>query len=229
MVKLIDGEVFIKSCNKREVKLGSEMAAEKIMVVDNTIYLKYGGSLIETRFMEPSGDSAIMLITKTVWQISEKSSEIFKNIIVQNLLGCNYMTIPLPNPVNSLFNVRFVAELRNQKVLDAKYENKVAVFSIFDQKTFEYKLLVLKGIDGTKYTARYINTVDSNEVNFTTLDNGICILIYDNQMEIFSNMIDSTKVKLIKDKELSTNMNLCKRGVSTRFFTDNKLYSIGMK
>jgi len=48
-------------------------------------------------------------------------------------------------------------------------------------------------------------------------------------MEIFRNDPSVKQVKIIKDKELSSGMNLCKRGVSTRFFTDNKLYSIGMK
>jgi len=89
--------------------------------------------------------------------------------------------------------------------------------------------MVMVGVTKTKYVCRFINVNDMNEVNFVTLDNGIVILIYDDQMEIFSNNPDSIKVKIIKDKELNSDMKLCKRGVSTRYFIGNKLYSIGMK
>jgi hypothetical protein len=49
-------------------------------------------------------------------------------------------------------------------------------------------------------------------------------------MEVFSNQSSGTsKVKIIKDKELNSSMTLCRKGTSTRFFTTDKLYSIGMK
>ncbi len=227
-VKLEDGKVVIKPLTRvRHVTVGSPMAADDIMVVDNTIYLKLKGDLIETRFMDHHLNSSSLLITKTVWTISENSSQLFKNIIVQNILGSMHYFIPIPK--QSSVKMRRVFELDGCKVLDAKYENNVAVFSIFNQKTLEYKLLVLIGVDGINYKARLINTIGYSEVNFVTLDNGVVILIYDDQMEIFRNDPSIKQVKIIKDKELSSGMTLCKRGVSTRFFTDNKLYSIGMR
>ncbi len=227
LIKLEDEKVVIKPLTRdRHVTVGSPIAADDIMIIDDTIYLKLKGSLIETRFMDYNNSSSL-LVTKTVWTISEHSSQIFKNIIVQDILGNMHYFIPMPK--QSSVKMRRVFELDGCKVLDAKYELNTAVFSIFDQKTLEYKLLVLTGVDGTNYKARFINTIGYSEVNFVTLDNGVVILIYDDQMEIFSNKISSKKVKIIKDKELSSGMTLCKRGVATRFFTDNKLYSIGMR
>ena len=227
-IKLEDGKVVIKPLTRdRYVTVGSPMVADDIMIVDDTIYLKLKGDLIETRFMDHHLNSSSLLVTKTVWTISEHSSQLFKNIIVQDILGSMHYFIPMPS--KSQVKMRRVFELDGYKVLDGKYENNTAIFSIFNQKTLEYKLLVLTGVDEKYYKARYINTIGYSEVNFVTLDNGVVILIYDDQMEIFSNDPSTKKVKIIKDKELSSGMNLCKRGVSTRFFTDNKLYSIGMK
>jgi len=213
----------------KNVDLGSQISAEKIMIVDDTIYLKSEGNLVEMRFMDGTHLSQILLITKTVWSISEKSSQLFKNIIVEDLLGSKHVSIPLPNKAQSQLIRKRVVELDDYKVLDGKYRQDVAIFSVFNQTSLEYKLLVLTGITTNQYNVRIINTVDSNAVNFVTLDNGIVILIYDDQMEIFSNKPSSTKVKIIKDKELNSDMTLCKRGVSTRFFSGTKLYSIGMK
>jgi hypothetical protein len=229
-VKIENGEVELKSLAPSiKVYPGSAMAAEKMMIVDNTIYLKNKGDLIETRFAESSQITNILLVSKKVWSISENSSQLFKNIIVEDLLGSKHVTVPLPDKIHSRLIRNRVVELDDYKVLNAKYDHDVAVFSVFNQKDKEYKLMVMTGVTKTKYVCRFINTVDMNEVNFVTLDNGIVILIYDDQMEIFSNNPDSSKIKVIKDKELSSSMKLCKRGVSTRFFTDNKLYSIGMK
>lgn len=227
-VKIEDGKVVIKPLTRqRHVTVWSPMAADDLMIIDDTIYIKLKGDLIETKFMDHHLNSSSLLMPKTVWTISENSSELFKNIIVQNILGCKHYVIP--NPSKGQMNMRRLFVLDGYKVLDAKYENKVAVFSIFNQTSIEYKLLVLTGIEGAKYSSRYINTNGMAEVNFVTLDNGIVILIYDDQMEIFSNDISSKKVKIIKDKELSSNMILCKKGVSTRFFTDNKIYNIKMR
>jgi len=232
LVKLEDRKVVIKSLDKnRHVSLGSPMVADNIMIVDDTIYLKLKSDLIETRFMDSNQNSSSLLVTKTVWTISENSSQIFKNIIVQDILGSMHYFIPMPS--KNHVKMRRVFELDGCKVLDAKYELNVVVFSIFVRKTLEYKLLVLTEDNSINnygsYKARFINTVGYSEVNFVTLDNGVVILIYDDQMEIFRNDPSIKQVKIIKDKELSSGMTLCKRGVSTRFFTDNKLYSIGMR
>lgn len=230
LVKLENEKVVIKSLNtKVEVKLGSEMSADELFIVDDTIYIRQGGNLIEMRFLENTWSS--MLLTKTIWPISENSSQMFKGVIVQDLLGAKHISIPIPHPTNGrMITIRY-SELDGYKVLDAKYDNKVAIFSVFNSKTNEYGLFVLSNIENAKYDSRFINTNDLNQVNFTTLDNGIVILIYDYQMEIFSNQPSSgpSKIKIIKDPELDSSMSLCRRGVSTRFFTDNKLYSIKMK
>lgn len=230
LVKINNGEIELKSLSPSiKVYPGSQMSAEKMMIVDNTIYIKNKGDLIETRFSESSHITNILLVSKKVWSISENSSQLFKNIIVEDILGVKHVTVPLPDKVHSRLIRTRIVELDSYKVLDGKYDSDIAVFSVFRPRAMDYGLLVITGVSRKKYDCRFINTIDMNEVNFVTLDNGIVILIYDDQMEIFSNNTDSSKVKIIKDKELSSSMKLCKRGVSTRFFTDNKLYTIGMK
>ena len=227
LVKLEDKKVVMKSLDpKVDVTTGSEMIADDIFIVDDIIYLFHDGILNETRFMESTN---VLLISKNIWGISKNSSQLFKNIIVQDLLGNKYISIPEPHPINSTLTTIRCAALDGFKVLDAKYENKTAVFSVYDSLNKTYGLIVLTGATSPDHRVRVINTNDYQEVNFTTLDNGIVILIHSDKLEIFSNLLASNKVKIIHDKEVSSNMSLCKRGASTRFFTDNKLYSIGMK
>lgn len=229
LVKIENGMLEVKSIKKyMEVTLGSEMRADELFIVNNTIYVRLGGTLVETKFIETDGKT--LLISKNIWTISENSSQLFRCVIVQDLLGSKHVSIPEPRLDVSKFTTVRCEELDKYSILDAKYENYVTVFSVFNPEDNEYGLIVSIDLDRSNNHIRYIRTDDFNAVNFTVLDSGITILIYDDQMEVFSNNpLSSSKVKIIKDKELTSDMNLCRRGVSTRFFTDNKLYSIRMR
>jgi len=81
-----------------------------------------------------------------------------------------------------------------------------------------------------KYLIRMSNDIDYTPINFTTLDNGVCISItYDDAVEIFLNRIDKPDVKRIEDPAVNSTMKLCHDGVQVRFFSGNKIFSMKMK
>ncbi|MHA1816147.1 MAG: hypothetical protein ACTSX1_09095, partial [Candidatus Heimdallarchaeaceae archaeon] len=72
--------------------------------------------------------------------------------------------------------------------------------------------------------------VDYLPINFVTLDNGICIMINeDDSIEIFSNKLDKDEVKRIEDPDIHSTMKLTKDGVTAMFIKDKKVFSIKMK
>jgi len=222
LVKIQDGEVELHSlANHYTVAKGSSISAEEIMVIGNTIYLRSGENLLETYFMENTNSAT--LVIKNTWDIHKNASQFFKNVIVQNLLGSKFIAVP--DPYSGSFVNKRAPILDIYKILDAKYESGVCVISLSNNGN--YGLVVIPDMDDMN-SARFINTSDYSPVNFTVLDNGIVVIIYEDTLEIFSKD-KASKVKVIKDKQITTDMQLCKNGGSLRFFTDNKLYNIKMK
>jgi hypothetical protein len=227
LVDIKDGNIAVKSLsNHFDIKVGATIQAEELMVVNNTVYARNGGNFLETYFLENT--TSATLVVKNIWSIHENSSVFFKNLIVQDLLGSKYISIPIPNVKDSVFHNIRCAVLDNYKILDAKYEGGICVLSVSHIKDNAYGLIVITDIKDVENSNRFIATDDYNAVNFVALDNGIVLLLYEDTLEIFS-AAKASKVKMIKDKQLSTDMMLCKRGAAVRFFTDKKLYSIAMK
>ena len=80
------------------------------------------------------------------------------------------------------------------------------------------------------YDLRKIENVNFTGINFTVLDNGICIsLTEEEKIEIFSCQKDSQSIKSIDDPILEADMKLCHNGSQLMFAKGDKLYQISMK
>ncbi len=193
-----------------------------LMIASNILYLKNRGKLIEMTF-EVIGKT-IIPIAKKVWRIEETSSEMFSNVISQSVLGDAFLVIPHDSKCQTIK----APELNDYKVIDAKYENKVCV--IIGHKDGQYDKLVFKFDDNQKYTIRIIEDVDYLPINFVTLDNGVCIMINDDDsLEMFLNRTDKDDVKRIEDPDIHSTMKLTKDGTTAMFTKGNKVFSIKTK
>jgi hypothetical protein len=76
---------------------------------------------------------------------------------------------------------------------------------------------------------RKISDIDLMDLNFVVLDNGICIHLADDELEIFSNNINSASLTVIKKPGFEDDEKLFKDGTQVLFGKDNTLYSIKMK
>jgi serine/threonine protein kinase len=223
-----DEMLEFKALNKGYSWSGQEIAATDFMIIDNTLYAKNGGSLLEFEF-EDSND-IIKPMVKSVWSIMPQSSEVYSNIVYQSVLGKPYIVVPLPkhNGPSSCV-IKFIKELEGYKIVAAKYQSNVAMF--VGSKKGQYDRIILKFSDNHEdYSCRIMEDISNNSINFTVLDNGVCIFIFDDKnLEIFLTRYDKPAIKSIASEDITLEMKLYKDGNQLMFAKGNQLYSMKMK
>ena len=227
MVKIKDGFAEFYTPDRYYTLLPYVISATDKMIINNVLFLKNKEKLVELEFNVMNQNIAIS--PKVVWKIEPNSSQLFSNIVVQSILGKAYVAIPLANYHKTNFIIKAIPEFDEYKILDAKYENMVCMFIL--HKDGEYSLATLIFDNKyNKYAIRFKNGIDYTPINFTTLDNGVCISItHDEAVEIFLNRIDKTDVKRIEDPAIDSTMRLSHDGVKVRFFSGNKIFSMKMR
>jgi hypothetical protein len=224
-VKIENELLSLFDVTKKEA-INVNISCQEKLVIGNVIFAKYEGNLFEVTIDE-FGDK-ILAFVKHTWGVMPKSSQLLDNIIFQNVLGKSYLVIPHPeeSSKNSSCAIILAPELNGYRIIDGKYENKVAMLT--GNKGSVNSKFIFRFNGDSKYDCRIID--DSTSINFTVLDNGICISINDDDtIEVFSNNLASNKVNAIQDPDINQSMMLTKDGVRTLFFNQNKLYSLTMK
>ena len=223
LAKIENLNLYLRNLKTDEV-IDSGIRCTDKLLVDNTLYVKNEGNLIELVLTE-MGDK-ILPVVKTTWSVLPYSSILFNGVVYQNVLGKSHLSIPKPNSgVSSSCFVIAIPELDGHRILDAKYQNRVClVVGVKGSITTKFILTFDEKI--SSYQCRTIQ--DDSLVNFVTLDNGVCISINDDgSLELFKN--SDPKVKVIKDPDIRSTMILTHDGVKVMFFEQNKLYSLSMK
>lgn len=223
-VKVDKGKISLRDTKGNDLNI--DISCEEKMVIGNTIFVKFEGNLYELIINE-FGDRVVPSVKQT-WNIMPLSSQLFDNMIYQNVLGKAYIVIPHPEESlkNSSCSIVSVPELNGYRIIDGKYENKVCM--LIGNKGSVTSKFILRFSDDSKYDCRIVD--DSTFINFTVLDNGISISINDDDtIEVFSNNLSSNKVNAIQDPDINQSMILVKDGIKTLFFNQNKLYSLSMK
>ncbi len=223
-VKVEDGLAKLQCPLKDvEIKQTVNLKCEDKMIIDDTLYLKNGSKLVELKFFEHN-NQVFSAVHKT-WGIMKNSSQLFSGVIYQSIFGRAYLVFPKPNPQgNSGFHISPVPELDNFRIVGAKYENGICVVLAHENHYCRFVF----SFDKHKYSYRVTEDVDLIQPNLTVLDNGIAIMITDDdRLEIFKK--SRSDVKEIIDPQINSSMQLTKSGVQARFFKGNKLFSIRMK
>lgn len=194
------------------------------MIINDTLFVRNDEKLIQLDFTV-MGNNLLPIIKKT-WTIEPYSSQLFSNMVVQSVLGRTYFAIP--NPEKDTFHIVAVPDLDKYKIIDAKYENLVAVLMLNHNGV--YSRCVVKFTEKfDKYKIRFDDQVDYEAINFICLPQGVCIMIYSDTVEIFFNKFDKDDIKKISDPQVNSSMRLCKDGTKVRFFQGKKLFNFAMK
>lgn len=208
--------------------ISQKITAKEFMIIDNTLYAKNGGDLIELYFEDST--NIIKPLIKSVWQIMPKSSEMYSNIICQSVLGKLYVVIPIPKQsgLSSCIN-KHIPELDEFKIINAKYQSNIAEFIGFkDNKYWRITLNFSK--DYSTYTIKTKEDIQNNQINFSVLDNGIVASITDDGiLELSFNDINKQDDKVIENDSIVLDMKLYHDGNQLIFVKSNKLYTIKMK
>jgi hypothetical protein len=228
LVKIKDGVAEFKVLQSGYELQTLAIAASHMMIVDNVLYLNYEDNLLEIDFKVIG--QKILPTVKSTWKIEKTSSHIFSGVIYQSLLGNTYLTIPRPNISgrSASYSVS-VPELNDHKIIESKYQNQICMLITFYKN--QYNRVILK-FDKTfkNYDFQMINDIDYTPLNFTVLDNGLCVMITeDDAVEIFMNLIDKPSVKRLEDPDINGMMRLVNDGNILKFFRDDTVYSMRMK
>jgi len=226
----IDSSNRIKfmSLNKSQEVKNLDLQCTDKMIINNTLFVINEGNLIEIKLQELNTN--ISPLVYSTWNIMPLSSKMLSGLIYQDVLGKPYVVIPVPKEDSACSCIiKPIPELEGYRIIDAKHDSGVCIF--IGSKGSDYKRFILR-FDKTynTYDCRILDIVDYNEINFVTLDNNVVVsIIEDKVLEIFSRDPKSKTVKEIKDPDINPLMKLCKDGIRTMFFRQNKLYAIRLK
>ena len=199
-----------------------ELTAEKVMQYEGRVYSAHNGVLTESTFMKTG--QKVMHLTKMVAKILQESSQFFPGVVVQDVLGTCWLTIPYAEGKCS--NTR-VPEMDGYRIVDAKYDR--GIFMAVGEKDSSFDRFILKFPDGdhTKYDLRRDEGVSEVAVHFATLANGICVHQPDDQkIEVFTT---PSKIKIVEGPPFHTGDRLLSDGASVMFLDGGRLYRVSLK
>ncbi len=224
-VKIVDDKVQFKCIGQDNPSINLTVTDK--MIVNNILYLRNGDKLMEMDFKVMGGK--VHSIIKRTWNIEANSSKLFSNVIYQSALGTTVLAIPTSTYTQSSFITKRIPELDDFQIMDAKYDNGVCVLIGHKSSRFT-RIVIIFDEKHDKYRCRYIHDIDYAPINFVCLDNGVCVMLTDDDaIEIFLNKVNKPDVKRIEDPVINSTMQLCKDGTILKFFRDNKIYKIKMK
>ncbi len=222
VVDVIDGKLSIKNLKTQVELIGIHMNAKKKLVVDNNLYILNQEKFTEIKIQKIG--SRVISAPGNSWNILPNSTQVFRGMLLSNMLGKKYVYIPYQS---GSCVIASVPELDKYKIIDAKHEKGVCIFLAF--KDGKYDRITIKFNDNyTQHTTSIDGDILPISINFTTLDNGVFILLTgEDTIEISAKSRDEKKI--ITNCGLNSEATLCSRSNGVFFYLDNKLYKLSMK
>ncbi|MDD2815654.1 MAG: hypothetical protein PHP00_07945 [Thiotrichaceae bacterium] len=203
-------------------RISTQLAAQRLLQINNQLYVIQRDQLIAvaiTRF----GKNLLVSAGRS-WQIMPKAHQVFEGLLSQTVFGQTYLIIPYL-PTACL--IQNIPELQPYKLISGKHQNGVVMLLGYQQGRYDLIILCFD-LQYQQYQARIIPDRDMAELNFTTLDNGTVIAIFqDGELEVSHRHLPP--VKTIADPHISSMMRLSHAENMGLFYTDRQLYQISLK
>lgn len=204
------------------LSVNSTLRASKWFSIEGRLYSIYGSQLFEIE-LRTIGNNIIPLIIYTQ-AIHEQASRIFANVLYMNLFGKAYFYIPHTTKTIKIIAVTILDTMR---IIDASYEKNYLII-IASTSTGEIKRYIIK-IDTSQqgFIIEDTSDIDMQEINTTTLSNGVNIM-YDS----IEDQIDislGTNHKVIQNAGIPNNARIASTGTFAHYFVDDSLYKFQVK
>lgn len=212
----------------RDLTNGQELAhsveCEALMLSNGRFYLKQRETLCEAEFIELAQKTLPGI--KAVGSVMMKATRMFEGVVLQNLLGACYASIIESPGVCHQIRLR---ELDRYEIIEAKFYNHVLI--VIGAHAGQYDRLVFRFADEfSSYDLRITCDVMLTSINFTVLDSGVVLHLTDeDELEVFSRLKASDKVKVIRDPALQSDVKLFHTGTQALVARGNKLYKLKMR
>ncbi len=223
--------LFLKICNdlltvlndSGEIVNETLIKAKKIFVEKNIPYVLNGSDLMEIQIIT-MGDKLIVA-PGMVRKVLPHATEVFDGLVVQNILGKTHLLIPV---ASGIMPIMAINELDPYTIVEAKYEQGVAVMNLADKKGNYTQARVRFSHNYLNYDIEFRSDVDQT-INFTVLDKGIVVyLSSDNLIEITSSEPFSDAVKLVEDPQIHSYMRLANDAGRVAFTVDERLFTMSL-
>ena len=188
-------------------------------VRNNAVYACGNGRLTETTFVK-MGDRYIPR-ARDVENVSTLSAKVYDGVVVQDLLGKKYVTVPYA--LGYCCNLP-VPQLNGMRVVEAKSEKNIVVV-VCETKGVYHRFILMFNKEFDNVTVRQEADISYDGINFTVLDNGLVILLAaPDKLEIISGSI----VTEFDNPPIATNMRLFNQGGAVYFINDNTVHRLRM-
>jgi hypothetical protein len=204
--------------------VASEVEGEGAMLSSGKLYIKQHESIFAVDLIELP--HSLLLGLRLVANVMIRSTRMFEGVAIQNLLGANYVSIPTADGV--CHQIR-IPELDDYQVVDARRDRNVLIVVVTTEGRYD-KLIFRFSDDFSGYDCRRLDDIVSTGIEFTVLDSGIVLhLAEDGRLEVFPNVRDSAKIRVIRDQALDEDLRLFHRGTQALIAGGPSLYKIRLK
>jgi hypothetical protein len=152
------------------------------------------------------------------------STRLFDGVAVQELPGAWYISV---FPEAGICRTLRIPEMDGQRILDARFDYNVLMLT--SEQAGKYTISILRFGDACQsYDLRTVPDAASPDLNFVTLDNGVCLWLNPREeLEVFSNRKGATSLKLLNEPALH-GVRLFKEGTQALFAREDTLYEMTM-
>lgn len=217
-------ESFNVSVSKGHVAVGNEsinLSANDFMVIDNRLFAITSDKLIA---VGASKYKDVVLSVDCTWDFMSKSTKVFRNVLISNILGKYYFYLPFVVGSDAYCSVlRAPDQLLGMKIVDAKRDGRAMIVIAYDGK--EYFRLLFKFDERFLKFSYSSQKTDDVSANLTCLPKGVIVVMND-KAELELHNLEKEKHTVITSKQLSGDMILSRENDTVVFYRDNKLYSL---
>jgi hypothetical protein len=193
------------------------------MEYETRLYFKGGSKMYEIDFYE---GSSVVASANHVANVHELSAKVFDGVVMQTLFG---KTFAVFFPQKKQSREVPIAEIVGQ-VVAAKFESNILVVVAVDPKGKYNRYVFRFAPDYLSYDCRIVKDITYTGINFSVLDNGVCVLMNeDEQVELFRNVKNDTVLKVVDDDGISGDCRIFKEGTTALFAKGTGLYTMTMK
>lgn len=199
-----------------------EYNAEAMMSYNGRLYFKQSGSIFEVEFID--GKKLIAMAT-AVATVHEMNTKLFDGVAVQTMFGRYFVTV---FPESKTSYELPIKEIDGQ-VINAKFDN--GVLMVVTAKKGKYTRYVIRfSSDYSTYDIRTVADITYTGLNFTTLDNGICChMTEDEEVHLSRNKKDDAMTKIVIDDHVKGDAKLFRDGTTVLIAQGDTLSSMTMK
>lgn len=218
----IEAEKLVLYDAERQSRIPLKCSTEGLMTCAGRLYLKQGTTLAMVDLLDlPAGVRATL---RPVANVMLHATRLWDGVVLQDVLGCCWATVcPQPGHAHSLR----LPELDGARVVDARFEGGVLMVLAFRDGQYARSIFRF-GSKYTDYDLRVVDGVSPADLNFVTLENGVCVhLTETGDLEVFRREKGSTGLRLLPNAGLD-GVRLFRDGTQVLGARETVLYELSL-